>query len=459
MNTNDPNYSRPVPQVPPNLPARHVPQGTEQNVGAYIDQPVYQHGMEAPPAQDSGYNPANYAGQSAYQSGQAPPFQAQQLQHDPTQQGNQSSYPSTSLPPPPQRIKQTFPEDDDPANPIHYVRDPTRLIAYLVPFPKPTYGTTGPTEVPSRFMIWTPPPPPLQKPAEGEKEGKLHKVQRKWQEEIRSAKTSTAKTASWKGVKSKATKGISWAVDRTTNSNLDFLGRVDPMNSDSEHEPGNPSTTTTKKTVPVSEMLLIYPPAIPLNNEQMREEFVNTMLRTKSKAQRDTVIATGLMPVAFGIDILATLVWPFGGLGEIDTVWAASSFRGAKTARSVTKRLSSAFETENPHDDAANDNQLMLNFVHSQRIEVLTRYLEAECHKADAKLFPSYHTSPTESNVLEAVGWSPSSVGGETKNWEDEQWEMSEVKDDIKLTFSKAAKEWKKWCLLLEKNPEKAAKK
>ncbi|KAJ9658062.1 hypothetical protein H2198_003900 [Neophaeococcomyces mojaviensis] len=446
------DYSHNVaPQAPPNLPQRAPAQNTSFDSAGYVNQSVSQ----PPPIQISTYNPAEYAGQSAYQPGPPPPQQAQSMAHHAADHVNQSVY-QQGLPPPPQRIQQTYPEDDDPANPIHYVRDPSRLVVYLIPFPKPQLGTISPADVPTRFMIWTPPPPPLQKPGEGEKEGKLHKVQRKWQEEVRSAKTSTAKTASWKGVKSKATKGISWAVDRTTSSNLDFLGRMSPSNSDSEHEAESP---TTKKTVPVEEMLLIYPPAMKLNNEQMRKEFVNTMLRTKTKAQRDTIIATGLLPVAYGIDILATLIWPFGGLGEIDTVWAFASFRGAKTARSVTKRLSSASKSYDPHNEHENDNQLKLNFVHSQRIEVLTRYLEAECHKIATKLFPEYHTSPTESNVLEAIGWNPSHVGGETKNWEDEQWEVAEVKDDLKLTFHKAAKEWRKWCLMLEKNPEKAAKK
>jgi len=44
-------------------------------------------------------------------------------------------------------------------------------------------------------------------------------------------------------------------------------------------------------------------------------------------------------------------------------------------------------------------------------------------------------------------------------NWEDEQWEVSERKDSLRLTFHKAAKELKKWCLLLEKDSAKAAKK
>ncbi|EXJ78107.1 hypothetical protein A1O3_09268 [Capronia epimyces CBS 606.96] len=419
--------------LPPPLPQRPGTLGVDvkEPTTTNIQQPPqYQTDYAGQPAQQPPkIHPAQYAGPSSFQPGSQSIFQ-----------------------PPPQRHKQTFADDDNPSNPVHYIRDPHKLIGYLVPFPRPNLPNVKPEDIPVRFIIYTPPPPPLQKPAEGQKEGKLHKVQRKWQEEVRSAKTSTAKTASWKGVKSKATKGINWAMNKTTSSNLDFLGRVSPAHSDDDGEGHE-----THKTVGVDEMVLVYPPSLPLNEQQMREEFVNTMLRTKSKAQRDTIIATGLMPVGYGIDILATFIWPFGGLGEIDTVWAYASFRGAKTARSVTKRLSSNSETGNHEKD-----QLTLTFTHSARIEALKRYLDAECHKVDGKLFPAYVSSPTESDVLEAIGWTPRDRGGadqEEKNWEDEQWEMAEVKDDLKSVFSKGAREWRKWCLLLEKNPEKAMKK
>ncbi|OQU99943.1 hypothetical protein CLAIMM_05512 [Cladophialophora immunda] len=405
------NYPPPPPQPPrpnettapgydppgPPLPQRPNAQGNfdvEAQTTAYPQPPVY--------------NPAAYA------SGQ----QHQQFQ------------------PPPKRYKQTFAVDDDPSNLVHYIRDPHKLIGYLVPFPRPVLPNVNPETIPPRFMIYTPPPPPLQKPTEGEKEAKLHKVQRKWQEEVRSAKTSTAKTASWKGVKSKATRGIDWAIHKTTSSNLDFLGRISPgpqqAHSDDERDHEGPET---HKTVAVEEMILIYPPTLNLTDQQMREEFVNTMLRTKSKAQRDTIIATGLMPVAYGIDILATFIWPFGGLGEIDTVWA--------------------YLSPNHEDESI---KLKLTFTHSQRLEILRRYLDAECHKADSKLFPNYEHSPTESDVLEAIGWTLSR-DTEEKNWEDEHWEIQEVKEDLKTVFKKAASEWRKWCRLLEKNPEKAMKK
>ena len=135
------------------------------------------------------------------------------------------------------------------------------------------------------------------------------------------------------------------------------------------------------------------------------------------------------------------------GLGEIATVWAFKSAMGAKNARSITKRLASASSTGDHEND-----KLRLSFKPSPRLEVLKSYINAECNRNDSFLFPGYHTPPTESAVLDAIGWSPHQTGGETTNWEDEQWEISEVKEDFKMTMHKGAKEWKKWCAKYEKD-------
>jgi hypothetical protein len=359
---------------------------------------------------------------------------------------------------PPRRAPQNFGEDD-PTNPTHYTRDPHQLVAYLIPFPKPQLKDVPPEQIPDRFVIYTPPPPPLSKPA-GEKEEKLHKIQRKWQEEVREAKTSNAKTTSWKGVKSKATRGIDWAVKQTTHSNLDFINRMgDAAKGDStpdtHHDDGVHEEATTKKTVGLTDMVLVYPSSVAGSPQQIQEEFINNMLRTKSKAQRDAVIATGLLPVTAAIDILATVIWPFGGLLEVDGVWAYSSIRGAKIARSTTKRLASSGNAK-PEDD---QNQLRLKFTPSPRLDILRRYLAGRCHQRDAKLFPSVGPQPTETDVLEAIGWAPSQHAGENRNWEDEQWEVTEVKEDFKAVMQKASREWDRWCKAFVKNPEKALSK
>lgn len=366
-----------------------------------------------------------------------------------------------NYPPPPQRL--SVEQQQDISSPIHYTRDPQRLVAYLVPFPKPTLHNVPADAVPQRFLIYTPPPPPLSKPAEGEKEGKVHKVQRKWQEEIREAKMGNAKTKSWKGIKGKVTKGINWGMSQTKTSNLEFLNRIggneekttESVNDDKHAEDGHTEEESTKATVKLEEMILVYPSSVPGSTDQIKQEFVNTMLRSKSKAQRDAIIATGLLPVSAAIDLCATLIWPFGGLLEIDGVWAYASIRGAKTSRSVTKRLTSSAQPGKEDED-----KLTLTFTPSPRLAVLERYLAALCHEKDSRTFPTAGAAlPTETEVLEAIGWFPSSKGGEERNWEDEQWEITEVKDDLKQVMTKGAKEWDKWCKLYEKTPEKALKK
>lgn len=282
------------------------------------------------------------------------------------------------------------------------------MTAYLIPFLKPHIKGTPPEGIPDRFLIYTPPPPALPKPAEGEKEAKLRKVQRKWQEEVRAAKTSTAKTASWKGVKSKATRGISKAVNLTTSSNLDFLNRV-PDGSDRRRseDDGVHEEDTTHKTVGLQEMVLIYPSSYHATPEQVKTEFINSMMRSKSKAQRDAIIATGLLPVSAAIDILATVIWPFGGLLEVDGVWAYSSIRGAKTARSVTKRLTSCTKHGVTHHETEEQemqgDKLRMDFRQDPRMEVLHRYLCSMCTRRDAKVFPNVGTAPRKARC-----WRPS---------------------------------------------------
>ncbi|KAH0402917.1 hypothetical protein KCU89_g2662, partial [Aureobasidium melanogenum] len=394
------------------------------------------------PSSDSGPPPAYYE--------QAPPLPAR------TTDTSHNLAVQPSYPAPPKRLSSAR-SSTDISSPIHYTRDPHKLVAYLVPFPKPKLHGIAPDAIPTRFLIYTPPPPPLKAPAEGEKETKAHKLQRKWQEEVREAKMSTAKTASWKGVKSKATKAINTAMGYTKNSNLEFINRINldgdkgsEAHAQNEHAEGG----EVHRTVGLEEMILVYPADIKSTPDQLRTEFVETMMRSKSKAQRDSIIATGLLPVSAATDIMLTLIWPFGGLLEVDAVWAAASFRGAKISRNVTKRLHST--STNGKDD---EDTLRLSFTPSPRLELLDRYLEARCHEKDAKIFPSFGTSPTETECLEAIGWAPSQTDGEAKNWEDEHWETTEVKDDLKSVMAKAAHEWDKWCKAYEKNPEKASKK
>lgn len=247
-------------------------------------------------------------------------------------------------------------------------------------------------------------------------------------------------------------------MGQTKSSNIEFLNRIgansEQEKPDSHAEDGHQENEQTKATVKLEEMVLVYPLSMPRTPDEIREEFINTMLRSKSKAERDAVIATGLLPVTAAIDILITFIWPFGGLLEIDAVWAYASIRGAKASRSVTKRLTST-SGSGKHDE----DKLHLNFSPSPRLAVLEKFLAARCHERDGNLFPYVGSAPTESEALEAIGWFPSSKGGAERNWEDEQWEIAEVKDDLNSVMRKAAREWTKWLALFEKKPEEAARK
>lgn len=346
--------------------------------------------------------------------------------HESTDLSSQEG-PTSAFPPPPSRNHNIEVHNEEI---LPYVNDPKCLVGFIVPLPKPE----GSGDTPVRFLIYTPPPPPLKAPDDGEKEGKRHKVGRKWQEEVREAKTSDAKLASWKGLKSSALKGISSVMSKTSSSSVDFLGRLN-MGEKDNADGENPD-----------KLILFYPAEFPSNPDEMRTEFIDTMMRAKTKAQRDAIIASGLLPAAEAVDILATVVWPFGGLLEIDGVWAYSSIRGAKTAHTLNKRL----------DGSHPDSQLSLKFIPLKQIDLLSHYLECRCHEIDKKKFPTFKIPPNDTELLQAIGWSPSD---DHASYQDIRWETDEVIEDLKSVFKKSAKEWVKWLHKYEVNPEKALKK
>jgi hypothetical protein len=84
--------------------------------------------------------------------------------------------------------------------------------------------------------------------------------------------------------------------------------------SDGHEDDGVHEGETTNATVKLEEMVLVYPPSIGMSEDQLRTEFINSLMRTKSKAQKDAVIATGLLPVALALDWALVFVgWIFGG--------------------------------------------------------------------------------------------------------------------------------------------------
>lgn len=213
---------------------------------------------------------------------------------------------------------------DIPVTNVGYTRDPERLIAYLIPLPPPS--AKGQTlDVPQRYMIYTPPAPHLLKPTtvagSGAKEGKRHKAKRLVQQEVRKAKTYDGKTLSLRGLHYKAVRGCDRAVAAIKSPDITFLNRVPRKD--------------------VTELVLIHPASVLVDHSprEVRDEVGAQLARTKKRAARDSIISTLLFPPSLVIDTLAAVVWPFGGLAEIDGVWMYASISGYLTARNVTRRM------------------------------------------------------------------------------------------------------------------------
>ncbi|RAL58707.1 hypothetical protein DID88_003064 [Monilinia fructigena] len=147
---------------------------------------------------------------------------------------------------------------DTTLNEVHYTRDSHRVIAYLIPLPKPI--NVSDAEFPQRYLIYTPPAAHLLKPAEGIKEGKRHKGKRFWQREVKKAKTYDGKTMSLKGLHRKTTRGVVWGINSIKNTDITFLNRV-PRKE-------------------IEELHIVYPASIPFSPIDLRQQFISQMNHT-----------------------------------------------------------------------------------------------------------------------------------------------------------------------------------
>jgi hypothetical protein len=383
-------------------------------------------------------------------------------------------------------LKHTVSEDD----PASYIRDPHKLVGYLIPFPSP--NTFDSHHTPTRFLVYTPPPPPLLKLAPGEKESTTHKLQRKWQKELRMAKTKNAKLLSVKGIRGRVAKTTEWAANRVTSADLEFVNRIPidkrpkaaktngkssptPSDGSVDVEMGEPTAEAGR--IKLEEMVLVYPPSLDMSELDLRRELVESLGRTRTKAQRDAIVSTSLLPFSFATDLVLAHVGAPGGLTQFNGGWAALSLRGAKSARSITKRLAlSANEQDveesgeqDPTNPKAELQNLKLVFHSSPRVEILREYLAAKCTDRNDKLFNAAAGSSEatdtdvpmigENEVLEAIGWQPSGqTSMEERNWEDEAWERQQVEEDLEEVMKKAAKTWEEWVQLHAKHPKRASK-
>ncbi|ORY18847.1 hypothetical protein BCR34DRAFT_472772 [Clohesyomyces aquaticus] len=301
-----------------------------------------------------------------------------------------------------------------PTEPLQHLREPGKLIAYLIPFPKPRLEGVKLEDIPDRFLVYTPTPPPLSKPALGEKETQWHKNRRQWQEDIRKVMMSNAK----------------------------------PKN--------------------VEELTLVYPPTFPLAPEQIRTEFVDLLNRTREKSRRDAIISSSLFPVAAALD--ASLLFTFGGLTEVSGVWAYTSIRGTMASKKMVKDLNRGeIQTddkadEEPHIEGckskAKKTGINLRMQQSPNIEILRRYLELACLKKDFNMFPQLNQMAGDVNeaaVLDAIGWRPTRRSG--RDLQDEQWQTMAEREDVKRFMKKGAKEWFEFCKAFQKEQLSACNK
>lgn len=120
----------------------------------------------------------------------------------------------------------------------------------------------------------------------------------------------------------------------------------------------------------------------------------------------------------------------------------ANSFRGAKTARSVTRRL------------ASSEDSITLSFLPSERASVLESYLLGKCVARNPRFDRPHWGIPTEEAVMTTIGWD--AARAQDENWEDEAWQRDQVASDLRTTMTKAAKGWDKWVERYIKNPDKA---
>lgn len=208
----------------------------------------------------------------------------------------------------------------------------------MIPLPQPLGPNGLPLAVPQRYMLYLPPAPDLLKPdpptdnispsdqaADGKHDGATNaaakersrdKARRKWQAEVRKAKTYSGAVVSVRGLYSASVRGAVYVLSLLQRSELTFLSRL-------------PRRT-------LRELELMHPGSSSAGDEERFAEVRAEFERNRRLARRDFWIATALLPFATTIDLLIPI---FGGLSEVDLVWMAVNGRAWLAARGVTKRM------------------------------------------------------------------------------------------------------------------------
>lgn len=326
---------------------------------------------------------------------------------------------------------------------LQYSRNATRVMAYMIPLPQPLRNGV-PQDVPQRYMLYMPPAPDLLKPTEtGTKERKRDKAVRRWQQEVRKAKTFNGKVVSLGGIQSVSIRGAVWVLSVIKPSDVTFLSRV-PRKS-------------------VKSLILIHPegPATQ-STDDMFHNVKGELSRTKSRTKRDFWIGTALLPITFTIDLIIPV---FGGLSEVNMVWMAVNASAWMTANKVITKLrpaqggfpahretngammlrrshtvdgstgaGQARDSNDEHNtterggakekEKYKDKTIQMVFQPSPAMDLMRRYVEEACHKRNSDAFPSPGGYvPGEAEVLASMGWTP------------EHREVPDAENDVAVSF------------------------
>lgn len=355
-------------------------------------------------------------------------------------------------------------------------------MAYMIPLPQPVDPNGQPVEVPQRYMLYLPPAPDLLKPpASSEtKERKRDKCVRRWQAEVRKAKTHNGSVVSLSGLYSATVRGAVYCLSLVQRSELTFLSRL------------------PRKTL--QDLCFVHPAAEGLAENRRFELLRDEFKRNKHIAKRDFWIGAVVLPFAQGVDIAIPVG---GGFSEVTLAWMIITGSAWKTARGMLQRLVFHNEgvgmgsldgmvgditdgseypvektNESPNDGdgpgAANADPeegqplrrknakakpkkppVETTFHPSDSLDELLHYIQAACHERNPGAFPDVGKPGTEAGVLTSIGWAPEDREVEDKEG-DVAWQIRKTTDDLRLVVMKAAKTWDKFCMMYVQDPEKA---
>lgn len=374
---------------------------------------------------------------------------ARRLQAEWNHRSEQDNRPASPVRPQPKQVSFAAPPQEaqrmSGALPdLQYSRNETRVMAYMIPLPQPLRNGV-PQDVPQRYMLYMPPAPDLLKPTDKTaKERKRDKAVRRWQHEVRKAKTYNGRVVSLGGIQSASIRGAVWVLSVIKPSDVTFLSRV-PRKS-------------------VRSLVLVHPegPATQ-STDDMFHSVKGELSRTKSRTRRDFWIGTALLPFTFTIDLIIPV---FGGLSEVNMVWMAVNASAWMTANKVVNKLRPAqgfgypggqendgavmlrrshtidgssqqtrdgnegHETNEKgggakpkHKEEDKNKTIQMVFQPSPAMDLMRRYVEAACHKRNPDAFPGAGGYvPGEAEVLASMGWSP------------EHREVPDAEDDVAVS-------------------------